>query len=100
MKTFIDEKQCYDLFETNKLKLDLHDNWKTQDCNLVRSEQIRLWINDNSPSDYIIVDDCNSGIGLNLKTNGLKMDNIMIVEQDSGIDSYAFRRMVRIVSSW
>lgn len=98
------KEQIINLLKKNGLGIPLHDNWRISLDKGERIEQIKEWLENNDYSDYIIIDDHESGESLSdhkllMKTN-INKEKIVLVNFDDGILLRDFYKMQAIIANW
>lgn len=113
---FKDNREAFlDLFLTNGLELNMHDDWHTPireshvhgtyssyytGCQ--RASEIHYWIQNHDVKNYIILDDPWSGMSLNCHHEDFNTafdymkDSIVLVNPDLGIGSHDMDRLLKL----
>lgn len=106
-----------DLFETNNLKINLHEDWRTKslaannsyayyhsyEVECTRAAEINEWIlRHNEIKNFIILDDSDSGETLiSLKPEHMYMeDRIILIDPDTGLSSNNIRNILSKTQGW
>lgn len=99
-----DQEQIERLLRKNRLSIPFHKTWTTPRNKELRIEQIKEWLENNEYSDYIIVDDNESGYSLDNKKLveelGLDEQKIVLVSADDGILIRDFYKIQAIMANW
>jgi hypothetical protein len=93
------------LLKINRLNIPMHKIWKTPRTGVKnRVQEIAQWLEENPHSDYLILDDEDSGGGLMddkaLHQLKIKKDKVIIVDFDEGISMRNYYQMKAIVANW
>ena len=100
-----DKTQIERLFKANGLGAPMHKKWNTfHEEGSNRASQIRHWLDNNEYSDYLIIDDNESGAILEdipqISRLNLNREQIMIVDTDEGLLYRDFYRLKAIMANW
>lgn len=102
------KEQIERLLKINDITIPLHKDWRTPREHGVteKSNEIAQWLsnNINRYSDYLILDDYDSGDGLldnkHLKKIKIKTENVMLVDFEEGITMKDYYKMQEILRNW
>lgn len=99
------KEQIENLLKHNGLGIPFHINWTLNRNNYEkRVEQIKEWLDNNEYSDYIIIDDHDSGVDMNdekqLKQLGMDKNKIVLVNFDDGLLTKDFYQAKAIMDYW
>lgn len=103
---FLTEPQCRELFEINGLNLQLATPWLTPTVSIksdsyTRSLEIKEYIENARPSDFIILDDYDSGGAVDLHFDKADREGkVVLLDADYGIDSYNYKKLLHNVKLW
>lgn len=99
------KEQIQRLLDINDINIVLNKQWKTpkgETCD--RAYEISLWLQENKHSDYMILDDFESGDKLMndtyLRKYKLNKFKVVLVDVEEGITMKDFYKMQATVSNW
>lgn len=99
------QNQIKDLMNTNGIKCNLHNDWRTNKDPKTRVEQISQWLISNKQIDkYIILDDAESAPEMQSKDILLSMNInpkfVFMVDINDGITLKDYNNICNIVKKW
>jgi hypothetical protein len=101
-----DKEQIERVLRINDLDIPMHKDWRTPRIKGVteRAGEIAEWLKNNKYSDYMVIDDDESGPQLanqsHIKNLELDKYKIVLVDVDEGLTMNNFYQMQAIVRNW
>ncbi len=93
---FNDKDIIEKLLNKNNFDIPIHEDWRSFLPEKNRLEEITEWLNRNEVDNYLIIDDHGSGYSL----VNCDLENIILVNEDNGIDLETYLKMTKIIATW
>lgn len=102
--TLHSKEQIQTLLASNGLEVPLHNDWRLKLEEKYKTISVANWLNNNKISDYMIIDDDESGedfsIENNLKKSNIDKNKIMILSSENGVSMSDYFKMKSIIANW